>query len=119
MASSFASDSNNDFIIRNGEFFIVNDASQLVQNLHERLTCFRDDFFLDRLHGVPYFQEIFIKPTNINNVESILKDAILADNEITELLTFELDFNSSTRKVSLVFSFKTIYDSVEEVTINV
>lgn len=119
MSLSFANDSNNEFIIENGEFVIVADGAQVVQNVAERLRSYLDDFFLDRTHGVPYFQTIFEKPFNLGLSESILKQTIIETEGVERLTRFESDFNPTTRALIVTMSFQTIFGNVDGVTINV
>lgn len=119
MALSFASDSNNEFIIDKGEFILVEDGAQVVQNVRERLLSYRDDFFLDRRQGLPYYQSIFTKPFNLNLTESLVKAEILDTDGVERLLSFQTQFNSATRGLTITFTFETIYNDVQGVTINV
>lgn len=119
MALSFASDSSNEFIIEKGEFVLVSDGAQVVQNVKEKLLSYEDDFFLDRTHGLPYYQSMFTKPVNLNLTESLLKAEILSTEGVQQLLSFQTQFNSVTRVLAVTFTFETIYGDVQGVTINV
>lgn len=119
MALSFASDSSNEFLIEKGEFVLVEDGAQVVQNVRERLLSYQDDFFLDRTHGVPYFQSIFTKPFNLNLTESLLKLVILGTEGVEQLTDFSTEFSPATRGLSVQFTFRTTFGNVEGVTINV
>lgn len=119
MALSFASDSGNEFIVENGEFVLVENGAQVVQNVRERLLSYRDDYFLDRTQGLPYFQTIFDKPFNLNLTEALLKAEILGTDGVEELLSFRTQFDKATRVLSISFTFRTVYGTVEGVTINV
>ncbi len=119
MATSFASDESNNFIIKNGEFVLVEDVDQLVQNVRERLLSYRSDYFLDSTHGLPYIEVIFAKPFNIINAESAIKAEILADSEIEELTSFSSEFDSITRKFTVTVSCTTVYGELNGVTLNV
>lgn len=118
MAVSFASDSNNDFIIENGEFVLVSDGAQVAQNVRERLLFYLDDYFLNRNLGVPYFQVIFQKPVDLAEVESILKQTIIQTDGVDQLLTFLTTFDPVTRKMTIATSFNTVFDTIEGVTLN-
>lgn len=119
MAVSFAGDSSSEFIIEKGEFVLVEDGAQVVQNVRERLLSYREDFFLDRTQGLPYFQTMFTKPFNLNLTESLLKAEILDTEGVESLLSFATEFESNTRKLTVTFTFQTAFGSVEGVTINV
>lgn len=119
MSVSFASDSNNEFIIENGEFVLSREGAQVVQNVKERLLSYLDDFFLDRTHGVPYYQSIFTKPFNLNLTESLLKLQIIRTEGVETLTSFQTQFDPVTRALTVTFVFLTTFGTVEGVTINV
>lgn len=119
MAVSFASDSSNEFIIADGEFVLVTQGAQAVQNVAERLRSYLEDFFLDRTQGLPYFQTLLKKPFNLGLTESIIKQAILQTEDVQRLTRFESDYDPDTRGLVITMSFETIYGTVEGVTINV
>jgi len=119
MSLSFAVDSNNELIIDNGEFVLVQDGAQVVQNVRQRMLSYMDDFFLDRTHGLPYFQTIFKKPVNLNLTESLLKAQVIETEGVEQLRSFQLQFDKVSRKLLVSVTFKTEFDTVEGVTINV
>lgn len=119
MASSFKSDERNDFIIKNGEFEIITDAEQTIQNIRERLLSYLGDYFLDLEHGVPYYQTIFTKPFNLTNVENIIKSKVLEDEDVTEFAQFTTTFDPERRSLSISMVVNTVYGSTVEVAFNV
>lgn len=117
-----ALDSNNDLIIENGSFKIVDKGAEVVQHVRTRLLTYLNEWFLDRESGVPYFEQVFIKPVNLNNVESILKTTIIRTPGVSELTEFQMVYNIiPDRKIFISFAAETIYGTInnEEVTINV
>lgn len=118
MSTSFASDENNEFLIENGEFVLVADGAQVVQNVRERLLSYLEDWFLDRRQGVPYFQIILTKPFDLIQAESIMKETILQTDGIERLIAFASTFDPDLRKWQIVTTFQTTFGSVEGVTIN-
>lgn len=67
----------------------VEDKERVRQNIRERLQFFLGEWFLDIRVGVPWFQEIFVKPANLALTESELKRAIIQTKFVNELLEFE------------------------------
>lgn len=114
-----ALNSDNDIFLENGQFALVEEGAETVQHVRTRLLFYRGEWFLDLEAGVPYFEEIFVKPVNLANVESILKQTILQTDGVERLLTFSLDYENTTRKLTVEFSAETIYGLLEGVTINV
>jgi len=117
-----ALDSNNDLIIRSGSFQTVDEAAEVVQHVRTRLLFYFNEWFLDLNAGTPYFQQIFVKPVDLGNVESILKSKIIDTPGVDRLIEFSMDYEGgSSRKLSVQFSAETTYGIINnaEVTINV
>lgn len=117
-----ALDSNNDLIIENGSFKLVEDAAETIQHVRSRLLFYLEEWFLDTKAGTPYFQEVFTKPANLANIESILKTRILKTPGVERLIEFSMNYEGeSVRKLTVDFSAETIYGVIdqEKVTINV
>ena len=114
-----ALDSENQLMFENGTFRIVADGAELLQNLRCRLLSYEGEYFLDRTSGVPYFQQIFKKPLDLSNAESILKQVILETDGVESIIKFAVSFNSSIRKLAIEFSIETIYGPIEGETLNV
>lgn len=119
---SRALDSNNDLIIQSGQLRLVEDGAEAVQHVRTRLQFYLEEWFLDLQAGTPYFQQIFTKPANLANIESIFKTRILGTPEVERLLEFSMDYEGgSVRKLTVSFSAETTYGVIdnEKVTINV
>lgn len=117
-----ALDSNNDLIIERGQFKTVEDGAETVQHVRTRLQFYFEEWFLDLKAGTPYFQQIFTKPANLANIESIFKSRILNTPGVLMLTEFSMDYEGgSTRRLSISFSAETTYGVInnEKVTINV
>ena len=117
-----ALDSNNDLVIESGSLKLVSEGAEVVQHVRSRLLFYLEEWFLDQSAGTPYFQQIFTKPANLANIESILKSRILTTPEVQRLTQFAMDYEGgSVRKLTVAFSAETTYGSIdsEQVTINV
>ena len=117
----FALNSDNDIIIENGNFKLVEDGAHTVQAVRSRLLAYLNEWFLDTSSGVPYFEKIFIKPANLGNVESILKQKILQTPGVNLIVEFTMVFDRVSRGLEISFSAETDYGIINnlEVTINV
>lgn len=114
-----ALDSNNDIIIQSKGFKIVSDGANVVQNVKTNLQTFKGEWFLNRNFGTPYYQNIFIKPIDLELVETELKLIILNTTGIKELISFSMVVQKDIRKLSVTFEANTIYDTIVGETINV
>ena len=122
MAISRALDSNNDLQLVNGRINIVEDGAEVVQSVRTRLQFYLGEWYLDRLKGVPWFQEILGKHSDIGNIESLIKQEITETPGFSTLTDFAMKFSdNSLRRLTLGFSAETIYGQIdsEKVTINV
>ena len=117
-----ALDSNNDLIIESGKLKLVEEGAETIQHVRTRLQFYMEEWFLDLQAGTPYFQQIFTKPVNLANIESIFKARILGTPEVERLIEFSMDYEgASSRKLTISFSAETTYGTIdnEKVTINV
>lgn len=119
MAVSYALDSSNDFILDNGRFVKVEDGAQVASKLRTNLLTYLGEWFLDEDDGVPYFQRFFVKPVDLGDVESILKQVILQTDGVESLVSFETSFDGTSRGFGVEARVQSIYDSIEEIKVNV
>jgi hypothetical protein len=121
MGISRALDSNNDIFVQNGRIEIASNGGEVVQRVRTRLQFYLEEWFLDQAAGTPWLQEIFIKPINLNNIESLIKARIALTPGVRTLLEFSLELDSQqSRKLNISFSAETTYGEIinEEVFIN-
>ena len=117
-----ALDSNNNLMVRGGSLLTVADGAEIVQHVRSRLLFYLGEWFLDIDAGVPYFQEIFTKPANLANIESIFKSKILRTPGVQRLTDFSMTYEGgSSRTLSVSFSAETTFGLIDKdkVTINV
>lgn len=121
MATGRALDSNNDILVKDGRIAIVADGAQVVQHVRTRLQFYLEEWFLDLASGTPWYQEVFVKPINLSNIESILKARIVQTPDLSTITEFSMVLdNPSTRILKINFSAETIYGLInpEEIFIN-
>lgn len=108
-------DSNHDMSFGQGLSNYANGAESVAQRVHTRLLALRGEWFLDTGHGVPYLQEIMVKPSNLQLAESLIKQTILDTDGINELRTFSLDFDATTRQLAISVSVATDFDDLQNI----
>lgn len=101
--SSFVLDINGDLDITNGKLSFTTGLEAIRQHLAIKLQIAKGEWFLNQEVGVPYFEKIFQKPANFEVVSSVFKTEILETPGVTELLSFEMDFDANTRELSISF----------------
>jgi hypothetical protein len=105
-----ALNSNNDLVLVAGQIATVEQMAETAQHCRTRLLFYTGEWFLDTDAGTPWFQEIFVKPTNLANVESIIKSRILNTPGVLSLTDFAMDYQGGrARQLKVDFSANTIY----------
>ena len=115
---NFALDENHDVYAIKGGIAFVADVDEVVQHIKTRLQLFLGEWFLNQEEGVPWFQEILVKPAKLNEIEVIIKNEILTTSGVNELLEFDMSFNNTDRSFRIEFKCNTDFgesDSIEVV----
>jgi hypothetical protein len=86
-----------------GDLSLVDGIDAIRQHLKIRLQFFRGEWFLDTRLGVPYFEEILRKSPDLNVVQSLFRDVIRTTPGVVEITEFALDYEGTTRTLSLDF----------------
>lgn len=107
-----ALDENNDIILSGGSFKRTYDGAYTAQAVKTTVQLVQGESSVDEDAGIPYFSEVFVRPANIAQVESLLKTAILNIEGVNSLLSFESTFDTETRKYRLDFSADTDYGTI-------
>ena len=97
------------FLNLNGSIGRVRDFFQVVQHVTTRLRFYKGEWFLNTDAGVDYFGKILIKPSNLALTESLIKNEIINTPEVESLNSFEMVFDSFTRKLKIQFSAATVF----------
>ncbi len=94
--------------IINKDFQFTVSANQFVaQKVLIRLKFFLGEYFLNINKGIPYRESIFIKNPNINLIEDLFVSEISSIDGVEELISFNLEVDSSTRELIVNFKVKT------------
>lgn len=105
-----------DLAIEENNLVLIEGTEEIAQILSERLRTYRGECFTDLSLGIPYFQTVFQKNTNINVVADLLKDEIVRSPGVIELQSFDMDFDSQIRK--LLVNFRARVNGGGIITIN-
>ena len=104
--------SSNDLYLLEGRIAVIQDGEEVLQHVRTRLLTYQAEWFLDTTAGIPYLQSILIKPANLSATESIIKSEILQTPGVEGLSSFGLEFNKTTRTLSINFTAQTTYGNV-------
>lgn len=101
-----------------GRHDFVSDAGATAQRVKTRLQLLYGEWFMDTSRGVPYLQEICVKPADIPMAESIIKRTILETAGVAEIVSFAMGFDAETRRLSVAARVRTIYDDISSIEVN-
>lgn len=113
-------DANYDMTFGQGRANLADGPESVAQRVHQRLLLLKGEWFLDTDDGVPYLQEIMVKPANMPRVEYTIKRRILGTEGVSEIREFNMSLNRDTRKLQVeatvatefgtTFGIKEFYD---------
>ena len=104
----------NDIFLNGNRIAVNNDAEQVAQKVKTKLLFYQGEWFLDITVGVPYFQQVFVKPALIGTIESLIKSQIINTEGVKKLTFFKSNFDRKNRKFSVSFSAETIYGTISK-----
>lgn len=96
-----------DLIVTSGDLVMVKDVQAIAQEVDIRLQFLLREWFLDVTIGVPFLQVIIVKAPNLAAVRTVLRDEILRCVGIKSITKLDLDFDRSTRKLTVTWSATT------------
>lgn len=105
--------SSHDLVLVDGDLVLGADVAQAVKI---RLLFVRGEWFLNRLQGVPYFEQIFVKNPNLSHVSAIFRKTILDTPGVNELTSFSFDFDNATRVFTLTWAADTDEGEISDVS---
>ena len=121
--STLALNSNNDvYFTLAGRLATIenkNSDAEILQRIKVRLRFFKDEWFLNSEHGVPYFRDIVeteasdiyilgSKSLDLNILESIFREQILDVEGVKGLIESSVDYVGTQRKITYFFQVVSI-----------
>ena len=76
---------------------LVYDAEAVGQHVRQRLMTFLGEWFLDKRVGVPWLHRILGNKFDPDLAESVVKAEILKTDGVTQITSFSVSFNKTTR----------------------
>lgn len=109
--SDIALDDEHDLDISNAELHLVEDEvdypAAIAQELRIALWLHRGEWFLNVLVGVPYLDQVFVKNPALGALHVLFTRAILSVPGVLEINELTLDFDNSSRLLSIAFDVRT------------
>jgi len=93
------------------------DDEATAQAVKTRLLLLLNEWFLDTSAGVPYLQQIMVKPANLPLVEAIVKRTILLTEGVAEIRSFGMTFDRETRRLAIQATVANIYGTVSNIKV--
>jgi len=86
-----------------GDLVLLTGTDAIAQDCEVRLQFFLGEWFLDNRLGVPWFQRILGQKPKLQAVSEILQRAALSTPGLESLSNWELDYEGTTRTLSISF----------------
>jgi len=106
-----------DLKITDFDLSLVDGIDRAVQDLKVRLWFFYKEWFLDTSKGVPFFEVVNVKNPDLNAIEALFKEVIFNTVDVVEILSFDLDFDSSAREMRIQFEVNTTFGPTQLLTL--
>lgn len=105
-----AIDNNNDWTFGKGKSSYKSNQLALIQNLKTKLQEWKGDCFFDIDAGVDWKNRL-AKRSQVAPLREEIRTVILKVDGVTEVVNLDLNFNSTSRNLTLNYSVKTIYST--------
>jgi hypothetical protein len=114
--STLALNSQNDLYFTNNRLVLIsgsNTDEEILQRIKVRLKFFKDEWFLNSDHGLPYFDDILgSKGLDLNILESIFREQLLDIEGVKEIVESSVDYDENERQVIYSFTATSINNEV-------
>jgi len=96
-----------DLLIENGNIVLYSDNASIAQKIRERLLLLRGEWFVNETIGIPYFQGILGAKTTPFPFRKFFIDAIKSVNGVTDVPSFSMNIDGTSRKLLISFECTT------------
>ena len=111
-------DEGHDMTFGQGLANYARDDEATAQAVKTRLLLLKGEWFLDIEAGVPYLQQIAVKPANLPLAEAIIKQTILETEGVEALRSFGMTFDRDTRRLTIQATVANTYGTVENIKVS-
>ena len=95
-------------LVFDGQNFAINEGRRAVaQRLSIKFGTFEGEWYLDESAGLPYQEQVLVRNPNLSVIGALFRREILGTPGVTGLRSFDLDFDSANRRLSLDFVAET------------
>ncbi|WP_304110493.1 hypothetical protein [Phascolarctobacterium succinatutens] len=96
----------------NGDVLFIDNVERVAQQIKIQLLTFLGEWFLDVTHGVPYLDYVLVKNPNFTLIRELFREQILKVDGVSNLVSIDIDFESTTRKMLLSYEAETEYGMI-------
>lgn len=97
---------NGEIQFTSNSFVVLTDRDALAQRLEGRIEMFVGEWFLDSTRGIDWTDILSSKPFRTENIDPIIRAALLADPAVTEILELTFTQDNTTRQLAIDFSVR-------------
>ncbi|PVZ86699.1 hypothetical protein C9426_14885 [Serratia sp. S1B] len=108
-------DNNHDWVFGHGRGDYLEGSEAIAQSVTTRLLSLHNDWFLNREHGVKWFDYLKKNP-HLIRMEAELKNTVLNTEGVTLITDFTISLDPDTRKMAVQVSYTDVYGENREVT---
>lgn len=110
-------DSNHDMSFGHGVADMANEAESVAQRVQTRLLLLFSEWFLDTEVGVPYLQDVTIKPANLPLAQAVVKRTILETDGVLEIRSFNMTLDRETRRLAINATVTNVYGTTSNIKV--
>lgn len=101
-----------DIVIDGDDIVFIDNAERVAQQIKIQLLTFLGEWFLDTTHGVPYLEYVLIKNPNFTLIRQLFWEEILKVDDVKNIDSLELEYDSKARTITVEFSVSTNYGMI-------
>lgn len=89
-------------------------ANSVCQNIKIRLRWFFQEWRWDDEAGIPYFEYLFLKNPDLDQVKEIIEEQIFNVDEVTEVNDVSIEIDSKSRRATITYEAATDEETFRE-----
>lgn len=111
-----ALDTDGDLLIENGTLVLVEGIEAIKQNIQIRCQFILGEWFLNRLEGIPFFEDVLGTKNRELVVRGVFRRAIETTQGVKRIVSLDLSINGTTRVATVTASIQADTGHVFDVT---
>ena len=87
-----------------GDLSCVDEDNQIEQSVRILLRTFQGEWFLDNRIGIDYFNKVFIKNPNLDDIQQDITNKVLSLDGVQSIIDYSQYLDSAKRQLNLSFN---------------